>query len=44
MNKSLGDWLRYRLPFAIKAECRDELADLRDKIESITTNTKIPTK
>ena len=44
MNKSLGDWIRYRLPFTIKAECRDELAELRDKIESITTNTKIPTK
>ena len=44
MNKSLGDWLRYRLPFTIKAECRDELADLRDKIESITTNTKTTTK
>ncbi len=44
MNKSLGDWLRYRLPFTIKAECRDEIADLRDKIESITTNTKTTTK
>lgn len=43
MNKSLGDWLRYRLPFTIKAECRDELADLRDKIESITANSKIQT-
>lgn len=44
MNKNLGDWMRYRLPFGMKAECRDELAELRDKIESITTNTKITAK
>ena len=44
MNKNLGDWMRYRLPFGIKAECRDELAELRDKIESVTTNTKISPK
>ena len=44
MNKSLGEWIRYKLPFGIKAECRDELAELSEKIESITTNTKITTK
>lgn len=44
MNKSLADWIRYRLPFSPKAEYRDELAELRDKIESVTTNTKLPTK
>lgn len=44
MNKSLADWIRYRLPFAPKAEYRDEIAELRDKIESVTTNTKLPTK
>ena len=41
INKSLGDWIRYKLPFAVKAECRDELAELRDKIGAVTTNTKI---
>lgn len=44
MNKSLGAWIRYKLPFTIKAECRDELAELSEKIESITTNTKITLK
>ena len=44
MNKSLADWMRYRLPFAPKAEYRDELSELRDKIESVTTNTKLPSK
>ena len=41
MNKSLGDWLRYKLPFMVKAECRDELEELKNKIESVTTNTKL---
>lgn len=40
MNRSLADWLRYKLPFSVKTECRDEMAELRDKIESITTNNK----
>jgi signal transduction histidine kinase len=41
MNKSLGDWLRYKLPFMVKTECRDELEELKNKIESVTTNTKL---
>ena len=41
MNKSLGDWIRYKLPFAIKAECRDELEELKGKIESVTSNAKL---
>ena len=42
MNKSLGDWIRYKLPFSIKAECRDELDELKGKIESVTNNAKLP--
>ena len=42
MNKSLGDWIRYKLPFSVKAECRDELEELKDKIESVTNNAKLP--
>lgn len=42
MNKSLGDWIRYKLPFAIKAECRDEIEELKTKIESVTNNAKLP--
>ena len=41
MNKSLGDWIRYKLPFTIKAECRDELEELKSKIESVTSNAKL---
>lgn len=41
MNRSLGDWMRYKLPFSVKSECRDEMAELRDKIESVTNNVKI---
>lgn len=40
MNKSLGDWLRYKLPFNIKAECRDEIQELKEKIETITNAPK----
>jgi hypothetical protein len=40
MNKSLGDWLRYKIPFRPKAECRDELLELRDKISSVTNAAK----
>ena len=41
MNKSLGDWMQYKLPFAVKAECRDELEELKTKIESVTSNAKL---
>ena len=35
MNKSLGDWLRYKMPFKPKGECRDELLELKEKIETV---------
>ena len=41
INKSLGDWMRYKLPFTVKAECRDELEELKTKIESVTSNAKM---
>lgn len=37
MNKALGDWIAYRMPFAVKADCKDEMEQLREKIESLTT-------
>lgn len=40
MNRSLGDWLRYKLPFDVKAECRDEMQELKEKIESVMVGTK----
>lgn len=41
MNKSLGDWIRYKLPFAVKSECRDELQELKDKIGSVINTPKM---
>ena len=41
MNKSLGDWFRYKLPFAVKSECRDELQELKDKIGSVINTPKM---
>ena len=42
MNKSLGDSIRYKIPFKVKTECRDEMQDLKDKIESVINNPKNP--
>ncbi len=36
MNSALGSFMTYRVPFAPKAECRDEVEELRDKIEQLT--------
>ena len=41
MNKSLGDWIRYKLPFTVKSECRDELQELKDKISSVINTPKM---
>lgn len=35
MNKSLGDFLTFRIPFAPKADFKDEVLELREKIESL---------
>ncbi|MBQ2373570.1 MAG: hypothetical protein II299_00480 [Alistipes sp.] len=40
MNQSLGNWLRYKVPFKTKSECRDELLELKEKIESVITTPK----
>lgn len=40
MNRSLGNYLAFRTPFAVKSECRDEMEELRDKIETLITNSK----
>ncbi len=37
LNRSLGDFITYRLPFTPKGDCNDEVKDLQDKIESLTT-------
>ncbi|MFI3263742.1 MAG: MCP four helix bundle domain-containing protein [Rikenellaceae bacterium] len=37
LNRSLGDFLTYRLPFTSKDDCNDEVKELQDKIEQVTT-------
>lgn len=40
INRALGDYLNYRMPFNVKAECRDELAELRERIETLIARAK----
>ena len=35
MNRALGDYLPFKVPFAVKVECKDELLELKEKIESL---------
>lgn len=35
MNRSLGDYLAFKVPFTVKEECKDELLELKEKIESL---------
>ena len=34
MNRSLGDYLSFKVPFTVKEECKDELLERKEKIES----------
>ena len=40
LRKSLSDWLAFRLPFAPKSECRDELLELKEDIETLINQSK----
>lgn len=40
MNKSLGDYLAFKLPFAVKAECKDEVLELKEKIDTLITQSR----
>ena len=35
INRSLGDYLAYKVPFDKNIACRDELGELRDRIETL---------
>jgi hypothetical protein len=35
INRSLGDYLTYKVPFDSNITCRDELGELRDRIETL---------
>ena len=40
INRSLGDYLTYRVPFDDSIECRDEIKELRDRISTLTSKVK----
>ncbi|MCM1150435.1 MAG: hypothetical protein NC209_05025 [Alistipes sp.] len=35
MNKGLGDWLAFRAPFAVRGDLKDEVLELKEKIETL---------
>ncbi|MEG0807080.1 MAG: hypothetical protein RR410_01860 [Alistipes sp.] len=40
MNKGLGDYLAFRVPFVVKADLKDEVLELKEKIETLITISK----
>lgn len=40
MNKSLGDWLAFRMPFAVKGDLKDEMLELKEKIDALISLSK----
>ncbi len=40
MNKSLGDYLAFKVPFTVKAECKDEVQELKEKIDTLINQSR----
>ncbi|MEG0789163.1 MAG: hypothetical protein RSB23_01635 [Alistipes sp.] len=40
INKGLGDYLAFKIPFTVKADCKDEVAELKEKIENLIAISK----
>lgn len=40
MNKALGDYISFRMPFTVKADCKDEVLGLKEKIETLISISK----
>ncbi len=40
INKGLGDFLTFRIPFAVKGELKDEVAELKEKIDTLVKTVK----
>lgn len=38
INKALEDTIRYKVPFTVKAECRDEVLGIKEKLEKLLNN------
>ncbi len=44
MNKSLGNYISFKTPFDVKSEFRDEMAELKEKIETLISMVKQSSK
>ena len=42
MNKGLGDYLSFRIPFTVKGDCKDEVLELKEKIGTLIKLSKQP--
>lgn len=42
MNRSLGDWLSFRIPFNVKGDLKDEVLELKERIETLINQSKQP--
>lgn len=42
MNKGLGDHLAFRVPFVVKADLKDEVLELKEKIDTLITISRQP--
>lgn len=42
MNKALGDYLSFRVPFIVKGDMRDEMLELKEKIDTVISISKQP--
>lgn len=42
MNRALGDYLAYHIPFAVKETFQDEILELKEKIETLISRSKPP--
>ena len=40
MNRSLGDYLAFKVPFVVKDELKDELLELKEKIETLVLQSR----
>ena len=40
MNKGLGDWLAFRVPFAVKGDFKDEVLEIKENIETLINLSK----
>ena len=42
MNKGLDDFLTFHIPFAVKGQLKDEVLELKERIDTLISMTKQP--